>query len=204
MLYFDPKQLNGATIQPFRPREKQTASSPKVAHISFFSFQILHLIMFVVKPAATSFLVVIVLGSILEGHVANAHNRRRSDETIRRRTLRGNDGPSPPPPLAEILATNALEDVLVETASFWGRNLQGSGSFGKGKGGSGKGGRGGGKVRHRYVYLDMYRHLLDRLAKKMFCPTFNCNDAKTVMRCVIRPHNVKSPYMCMFVPIHSY
>lgn len=133
MLYFDPKQLNGATIQPFRPLEKQTASSPKVTHISFFSFQILHLIMFVVKPAATSFLVVIVLGSILEGHVANAHNRRRSDETIRRRTLRGNDGHSPPPPLAEISATIALEDVLVETASFWGRNLQGSGSFGKGK-----------------------------------------------------------------------
>ena len=160
MPYFDPKQLNGATIQPFRPLEKQTASSPKVAHISFFSFQILHLlIMFVVKPAATSFLVVIVLGSILEGRVANAHNRRRSDETIRR-TLRGNNGPSPPPPLAEIVATNALDDVLVETASFWGRSLQGSGSFGKGKGGSGKGGGGGGKVRHRYryVYLDMYRH----------------------------------------------
>ena len=116
--------------------------------------------MFVVKPAATSFLVVIVLGSILEGHVANAHNRRRSDETIRR-TLRGNNGPSPPPPLAEIVATNALDDVLVETASFWGRSLQGSGSFGKGKGGSGKGGGGGGKVRHRYryVYLDMYRHI---------------------------------------------
>ena len=141
MLYFDSEQLiNGATIQPFRPLEKQTASSPKVAHISFFSFQILHLlIMFVVKPAATSFLVVIVLGSILEGHVANAHNRRRSDETIRR-TLRGNNGPSPQPPLAEIVATNALDDVLVETASFWGRSLQGSGSFGKGKGGSGKGG----------------------------------------------------------------
>lgn len=126
--------------------------------------------MFVVKPAATSFLVVIALGSILEGRVANAHYRRRSDETIRR-TLRGNNGPSLPPPLAEIVATNALDDVLVETASFWGRTLQGSGSFGKGKGRSGKGGRGGGKVRHRYryVYLDMYRHhLLDRFARKCF------------------------------------
>ena len=106
--------------------------------------------MFVVKPAATSLFVAIALNSILEGHVANAHNRRRSDETIRRRTVRGNDGPSPPaPPAAEIvgLATNALDDVLIETASFWGRNLKGSGSFGKGKGGSGKGGSVGGKVR---------------------------------------------------------
>ena len=140
--------------------------------------------MFVVKPAATSLFVAIALNSILEGHVANAHNRRRSDETIRRRTLRGNDGPSPPaPPAAEIvgLATNALDDVLIETASFWGRNLKGSGSFGKGKGGSGKGGSVGGKVRHCYrydVHVCMYiltcmcRYLLARqMDNMMFCST---------------------------------
>jgi hypothetical protein len=115
--------------------------------------------MFVVKPAATSLFVVIVLGSVLDGHVANAHNRRRPDETIRRRTLRGNDGPSSPPPPAGIVATNALDDVLIETASFWGRNLQGSGSFGKGKGGSGKGGSGGGKVRHRYRHAAQHSQI---------------------------------------------
>lgn len=101
--------------------------------------------MFVVKPATTSLFAIIALGPFFDGHVASAHNRR-PDESLRRRTLRGNDDPSPP--ASEIVATDAMDDLLIETASFWGRNLQGSGSSGKGKGGSGKGGSsGGGKVR---------------------------------------------------------
>ena len=96
--------------------------------------------MFVAKPVATSLFTLITLGYLLEGHVAGAHYRR-PDEMTHRRSLRGVDSSAAP----EVVAANEMDFLLAETASFWGRNLSGSGSGGKGKGGRGKGG--GGQVR---------------------------------------------------------
>jgi len=122
--------------------------------------------MFVPKPAATSIFIIIGLGFVMERHFANAHNHRPADETIRRRTLRGMDDPSPllHVPAELVGATNAMDNLLTETTSFWGRNLQGSGSLGKGGGGSGKGG-GGGKVRHAWNKMCF--------ANEAVCPTFS-------------------------------
>ena len=88
--------------------------------------------MFVAKPVANSLFTLITLGYLLEGHVAGAHYHR---------SLRGVDSSAAP----EVVAANEMDFLLAETASFWGRNLNGSGSGGKGKGGRGKGG--GGQVR---------------------------------------------------------
>lgn len=96
--------------------------------------------MFVAKPVANSLFTLITLGYLLEGHVAGAHYHR-TDEMTRRRSLRGVDSSAAP----EVVAANEMDFLLAETATFWGRNLNGSGSGGKGKGGRGKGG--GGQVR---------------------------------------------------------
>ena len=96
--------------------------------------------MFVAKPVANSLFTLIALGYLVEGHVAGAHYRR-PDEMTHRRSLRGLDSSAAP----EVVAANEMDFLLAETASFWGRNLNGSGSGGKGKGGRGKGG--GGQVR---------------------------------------------------------
>ena len=99
--------------------------------------------MFVARPVAISLFTIIAVDCLLEGHVAGAHYRRPDEMTPHhRRSLRGIDGGSAAP---ENVAPNEMDALLAETASFWGRNLYGSGSIGKGKGGRGKGS--GGKVR---------------------------------------------------------